>query len=138
MLTLVTCSYRIRLWRIYVLRVALVSYQAIFFIFMGRIVIVAYKPKPGKADALKALSKSHVPRLLAEGLVTNRIPVIAETADGTIVEVFEWLSDDAIARAHQNPEVQKMWGEYAEVCDYVPLNNLAEAANLFATFNPVD
>ncbi|HEY8929239.1 MAG TPA: hypothetical protein VIM55_08620 [Mucilaginibacter sp.] len=105
---------------------------------MGRIVIVAYKPKPGKAEALKELSKSHVPRLLAEGLVTDRTPVIAQTADGTIIEVFEWLSDEAIASAHQNPEVQKMWAEYAEVCDYVPLNTLTEATDLFAAFNPVD
>src|ERR1700754_248517 len=100
---------------------------------MGRIVIVAYKPKPGKTAALQELTKSHVPRLLTEGLVTNRTPVIAETADGTIIEVFEWLSDEAIAKAHQNPEVQKMWGEYAEVCDYVPLNALTEAADMFAT-----
>lgn len=105
---------------------------------MGRIVIVAYKPKPGKTDALKKLTKSHVPRLLAEGLVTNRAPVIAETADGTVVEVFEWLSDEAIVQAHKNPEVKKMWGEYAEVCDYVPLSTLPEAADLFATFNPVE
>src|ERR1700761_5881511 len=101
---------------------------------MGRIVIVAYKPKPGKAEALKELAKTHIPRLLKEELVTTREPVVVEAADGTIIEVFEWLSDEAIKQAHQNPEVQKMWGEYAEVCDYVPLNTVPEAANLFAEF----
>jgi quinol monooxygenase YgiN len=105
---------------------------------MGRIVIVAYKPKPGKADALKELTKTHVPRLKREGLVTDREPIIMETADGTIIEVFEWLSAEAIQKAHTNPEVQKMWGEYAEVCDYVPLNSLSEANNMFADFTPVD
>jgi len=105
---------------------------------MGRIVIVAYKPKPGKAEALKELAKTHVPRLLREGLVTNRTPVIVEAADGTIIEVFEWLSAEAIQQAHQNPEVQKMWGEYAAVCDYVPLNTVPEASNLFADFLPLD
>jgi quinol monooxygenase YgiN len=105
---------------------------------MGRIVIVAYKPKPGKADALKELTKTHVPRLKREGLVTDRGPIIMETADGTIIEVFEWLSAEAIQKAHTNPEVQKMWGEYAEVCDYVPLNSLSEASNMFADFTPVD
>jgi hypothetical protein len=53
---------------------------------MGRFVIVAYRPKPGKAEV------------------------------------------------HTNVEVQKMWGEYAEVCDYVPLNQLPESANMFAEF----
>lgn len=105
---------------------------------MGRIVIVAYKPKPGKAEALKELTKTHVPRLLKEGLVTNRVPVIVEGADGTIIEVFEWLSAEAIQQAHQNPEVQKMWGEYAAVCDYVPLNMVPETSNLFADFMPID
>jgi len=42
---------------------------------MGRIVIVAYKPKPGKAAALKELTKTHVPRLYKEGLVTDREPI---------------------------------------------------------------
>jgi hypothetical protein len=105
---------------------------------MARIVIVGYKPKPGKADELKKLSKTHVPRLKKEGLVTDREPVIMEAADGTIVEVFEWLSDEAIQRAHSNPEVQKMWGEYAEVCDYVPINTLLEANDMFAAFKPLD
>lgn len=39
---------------------------------MGRIVIVAYRPKPGKADALKYLTRAHVARLRKEGLVTDR------------------------------------------------------------------
>jgi quinol monooxygenase YgiN len=105
---------------------------------MGRIVIVAYKPKPGKAGALKELTKTHVPRLKQEGLVTDRIPIIMETADGTVIEVFEWLSAEAIQKAHTNPEVQKMWGEYAAVCDYVPLNSLSEAGNMFADFTAID
>lgn len=105
---------------------------------MGRVVIVRYKPKPGKASALKELTKTHVARLKKEGLVTDREPIISEAADGSIIEVFEWLSAEAIANAHNNPEVLKMWGEYAEVCDYAPLNTLDEAGNLFAEFSPVD
>ena len=105
---------------------------------MGRIVIVAYKPKRGKAENLKQLTKTHVPRLRQEGLVTNREPIIMEAADGTIIEVFEWLNAAAIEQAHQNKVVHQLWAEYAEVCDYVPLNALTEAADMFATFNAVD
>ena len=103
---------------------------------MGRIVIVAYKPKPGKAAALKELTKTHVSRLKKEGLVTDREPVNMETADGTVIEVFEWLSEEAIKLAHSNPAVHQIWADYAEVCDYVPLNTLTEAGNLFAEFIP--
>jgi len=105
---------------------------------MGRIVIVAYKPKPGKAGELKELTKIHVPRLRAEGLVTNREAIIMEAADGTVVEVFEWLSADAIRQAHANPVVHQLWAEYAEVCDYINLSSLAEVGNMFAEFNAVD
>ena len=103
---------------------------------MERIVIAAYKPKPGKAEALYLLAKTHVERLRKEGLVTAREPIIMLAGDGTLVEVFEWLSDEAISNAHHNPEVLKMWGEYAQVCDYVPVATVPEAANLFSTFNP--
>lgn len=104
---------------------------------MGRIVIVAYKPKPGKAEALKELTKTHVSRLKAENLVTEREPVIMETTDGTIIEVFEWLSSEAIQLAHSNPVVHTIWAEYSEVCDYIPLNSLNEAGNMFAEFTPI-
>ncbi|MFI5158631.1 MAG: hypothetical protein ACHQF4_07175, partial [Sphingobacteriales bacterium] len=60
---------------------------------MGRIVIACYKPKPGKGEALKALMKTHLPRLKKEGLVTDRESIMMEATDGTIIEVFEWLSE---------------------------------------------
>ena len=103
---------------------------------MGQIVIAAYKPKPGKEEALKQLMSTHLPRLKQEGLVTDRESIMMEAADGTIIEVFEWLSTEAIANAHHNKAVLQMWGEYAEVCDYVPLNTLKEASDMFAGFKP--
>lgn len=105
---------------------------------MGQIVIACYKPKPGKREALKELMKTHVPRLAAEGLVTDRQSIMMEAKDGTIIEVFEWLSAEAIASAHNNPNVLKMWGEYGEVCDYVPLTSVAEVGDLFAGFKPLN
>jgi hypothetical protein len=105
---------------------------------MGRVVIVAYKPKPDKEAALKELMEMHLPRLLEQGLVRDKASYIMEAADGTSIEVFEWLSEEAIKQAHQNSVVQQMWGEYAEACDYIPVGNLAEAANLFSDFKPLN
>jgi quinol monooxygenase YgiN len=101
---------------------------------MGRIVIVAYRPKTGHEEQLKALLRGHVPRLQALGLVTSRAPLIMEAADGTLVEVFEWISAEAIEAAHGNPDVQAMWGEFGEACDYLPVGELAEAGQLFSEF----
>lgn len=104
---------------------------------MGRIVIVGYKPKPGKNEALKELMKTHLPILQQQGLATDRKSIMMEATDGTIIEVFEWVSLEAIQNAHTNPTVLQMWGEYAEVCDYVPVGTLTEAGNLFSDFMPV-
>jgi quinol monooxygenase YgiN len=105
---------------------------------MGIIVIVAYKPKSGKEDALLQLTKEHVPILRGLGLATDRTPVVMRCEDGTIVEVFEWVSKEAIEKAHTNPEVLAMWQRYADACDCVPLNTLDESADMFAGFEPLD
>lgn len=68
---------------------------------MGRFVIVAYRPRPGREAALDALVEKHVRVLAEERLVTDRVPCVMKAADGTVVEVFEWASAEAIARAHQ-------------------------------------
>jgi hypothetical protein len=105
---------------------------------MGVIVMACYKPKDGKAAGLKELMKTHLLRLKAEGLVTDRESIIMEAADGTIIDVFEWLSAEAIQNAHTNQAVLQMWGEYGEVCDYIPVDSVAESANLFSSFNPLN
>jgi hypothetical protein len=100
------------------------------------IVIVAYRPKPGREADLLQLTHEHVPLLRAEGLATDR-PVTCCTAhDGTIVEVFEWEAG-GIDKAHANPRVLEMWKRYAEACDIVPLKTLAEAGEMFAGFEPL-
>ncbi len=102
----------------------------------GHISIVAYKPKPGKEEALQQLMRKHYPTLQSQGLVTDRATVMMEAKDGTIIEVFEWKSDAAIEQAHTNPEVLKMWGAYAEVCDFIPVGQVEESANVFSGFKP--
>jgi hypothetical protein len=102
-----------------------------------RIVIVAYRPKPGMEDELLQLTREHVPLLRREGLATTRPHLACRAKDGTIVEVFEW-APGAIARAHENPEVGELWKRYNAACDYVPLNSLAEAADQFAGFEPIE
>jgi hypothetical protein len=104
---------------------------------MGKFVIACYHPKPGKDEELLALTREHVPILRDEGLVTERPAYAMRAKDGTVVEVFEWKSDEAIESAHTNPEVIKLWERYAAACDYVSLSSLAEAKDMFAGFEPI-
>ena len=103
----------------------------------GVIVIVAYRPKPGKEKDLLDLVRSRVPTLRKEGLATDRAPIIMRTRDGTIIEVSEWKSQEAIDAAHKNPNVLAMWNKFFEMCDCVPLKTLAEAEEMFAGFEPI-
>ena len=103
----------------------------------GVIVIVAYRPKPGKENKLLKLVRNRVPTLKKENLVTERVPTIMRARDGTIIEVSEWKSQEAIDAAHKNPNVLAMWNKFFAVCDCVPLKSLAEADDLFAGFEPI-
>ena len=103
----------------------------------GVCVIVAYRPKPGKAAELLEVVRSRVPTLRQEGLVTERAPVLMRAGDGILIEVSEWKSREAIDAAHKNPQVLALWQRFFAVCDCVPLKTLAEAAEMFAGFAPV-
>ena len=105
---------------------------------MGVITIAAYKPKPGKEDALRQIVKEHVPILRAEKLATDRVSHAMTCRDGTIVEVFEWNSPQAIQDAHHNANVMATSGRFSEACDIVKLTDLAESQEMFAGFTPLD
>lgn len=101
---------------------------------MGVMVVAAYRPKPGKANELLELVRSHVGVLRAEGLVGAEPVLCGRAADGALVEVFVWKSKAAIESAHANPTVGALWAKFAAVADFVMFKDLAEAAELFAEF----
>jgi quinol monooxygenase YgiN len=105
---------------------------------MGRIVVVGYKPKPGKESELEALMKIHLPILREEGLASDRDSIIMRSEDGTIIEVFEWKSKEAIESAHTNLRVQEAWQAFSSVCDYVPVSQVPEISSIFSEFTPLN
>ena len=104
---------------------------------MGRYVIAAYTPKPGKERDLLAAIERHQRVLRAEKLVTDAPSVLMRAADGTLLEVFEWCSAEAIAQAHANAAVQELWNAFGAACEYAPLARLPEAQRAFAEFEAV-
>ncbi len=104
---------------------------------MGRFVIAAFKPRPGAQAQLLAVVEKHWRVLQAEGLVSDRPRYAMQAQDGTVIEVFEWRSAQAIEQAHHNPAVLALWAEFEAACEYVPLAGLAEAAHPFSEFTPL-
>lgn len=105
---------------------------------MGVVVIARYVPKQGMESVLRAAIGDHVPVLRAAGLATDRRPIVMRAADGSYLEVFEWVSADAIDEAHDHPDVQALWERFESSCEYAPLGDLDEVQDLFAGFEPVD
>ena len=105
---------------------------------MGKFVIVAYRPHPGKEQELLQLTREHLPILRSQGLATDRPSYVMKSADGTIIEVFEWKSAEAIASAHQNPVWQAMCGRYSETCDLHRSRKSNREQEHVAEFDPVD
>ncbi len=91
---------------------------------MGVIVIACFKPKEGKESLLLEAVKEHLPILREEGLITDREGIVMRSGDGSILEVFEWKSEEAIDKAHTNESVLKLWKKFEEACEYIPVGKL--------------
>jgi hypothetical protein len=105
---------------------------------MGRVVIAAYKPRPGKEPELLAVVAKHWEVLASQQLVSDRPRYVMRARDGTVIEVFEWRSAEAIEKAHSNPAVEALWTEFGSTCEYVPLASLAESQGPFPEFEPLE
>lgn len=102
-----------------------------------RVVIATFRPRPGQEVALLAVVRDHVPTLRRLGLATARGAYVLRATDGTLVEVFEWMSSAAIDAAHRHPEVLAMWQRFEAACEYTSLKDLAESQHPFAEFEPL-
>ena len=105
---------------------------------MGSFVIASYMPKAGKEEELLEILKEHVPILRNLGLATDKAVHVMKSEDGTIIEVFEWVSEDAISQAHKHPVVLEMWKKFEACCDYIPLKGLKEINIPFAGFKAIE
>jgi len=102
------------------------------------IVFALYKPHAGKDAELLALVQRHYPTLRKYELVTGRVPIVARSANGTIVEVFEWVDQDSHKQAHEHPEIAAIWERMDVVGEMPTLGSLPECAHSFPHFEPVN
>lgn len=100
------------------------------------ITMAMYQPHEGKEEQLNKVLKTHIKTLEAEELITSREPIRAAAADGTVIEIFEWKSEQAKDAAHESPVVSKVWNEIMEIADIKSLSSLAEADHPFPNFAP--
>ena len=100
-------------------------------------VFALYRPHEGKAEALEAILKRHVPVLQSLDLATSRPSFLGRAGDGTYVEVFEWSDAEAARRAHDLPAVAEVWEAIGQVADLRMLSDLEEIRRPFPHFQTV-
>jgi quinol monooxygenase YgiN len=105
---------------------------------MSSLVFMAlYRPKPGNVEELKEVLKVHIPTLREENLITNRDLLTLQAEDGTIIEIAEWVSTEAIEKAHQSAAVMAVWDKIGSLAELTSLSTLAEAQERFPNFKPL-
>lgn len=105
---------------------------------MGKIVICSFRPKPGQTGDLLDVLKTHMPCLRGEGLVTDRDAIFMKSADGTIIEIFEWKSAEHSEQAHENAAVLEIRERLEACCDYLSLRDVPETAGPFPNFESIE
>lgn len=104
----------------------------------AQIVIATYRPHDGNDEALQALIRKHLPTLRKYELATDRPSMLLRAADGTYLEIFEWVSEESAGLAHEHPAIAKIWEGMGALGDMPALGQLAESKQTFPHFEPVD
>jgi hypothetical protein len=105
---------------------------------MANTAIAIYRPRAGREDGLRALLRTHVDQLRALGLATDAPTLLLRSPrDGTYLEIFDWVSEEAVEAAHTHPGVQPIWAAFEEVCEFLRPCDLAEAEAIFPHFERV-
>lgn len=88
---------------------------------MGAWVICTYRVKEGHEDALLARIHDHERAVRRLSLVTDEPTRVWQGRDEKgrpfFVKIFEWTGDDAVARAHEHPEVLAVWERMEPLCE---------------------
>ena len=84
--------------------------------------VAHYRVKPGSEDEFLDIIDRHTSTLRELELVTDRETEVyigfEKGVDGPyVVEVFDWVDEDASARAHTHPRVSEMWEAMGPLCE---------------------
>ena len=84
--------------------------------------VARYRVRPESVDAFLDVIDRHWRVLHDLELVTDReVEVFVGTERGTerplVVEIFEWVDEDASQRAHTHPDVSEVWEAMGPLCE---------------------
>jgi hypothetical protein len=102
-----------------------------------KLAFAMYKPKEGKEQELEEILIQHIPLLREYGLISEKETHTVRSNDGTIIEIFEWISDESKEVAHQHPAMRSLWGKMMAICTFPTLSDLPESKKSFPNFTVI-
>jgi hypothetical protein len=103
---------------------------------MGLMGIVAYRPKEGSERKFLSLIRKHAPLLRSLGGISEA-SFLMKSADGAIIEVFEWKSMAAKRKAMKAKELWELWEEIELHGSKVKLSSVPEAKEVISNFKSI-
>lgn len=84
--------------------------------------IAHYRVKPECKDEFLGIIDRHTVTLRELELITDRETEVYLGSDQGIegplvIEIFDWVNGDAVARAHTHPQVSKLWEAMTPLCE---------------------
>lgn len=85
-------------------------------------------------EKLIEILKKHIPTLREYELITDSPAYMLESANGAIIETFEWKDEKAKKIAHEHPAIRTIWGAMEGICEFPSLSELPESKGRFPNF----
>jgi hypothetical protein len=104
---------------------------------MHHIALILYSPRKGREQELIEMLQHNIPVMRKLGLVTDREQILAGTKDGSIIQIFEWKSQDSQEQAMAHPVVQEMWLKAGNISEFQKPAAVAEFNEVFSMFKTI-
>lgn len=105
---------------------------------MARILIVTYRPAPGKYDEALALLRAQYQRVIDMGIVPRHAPLLARSAVGEITYVATFAHPDDVDRCWEDASFQELDTRLAEIAELIPMMSMCEASASYIDMEAVE
>jgi hypothetical protein len=103
-----------------------------------RILIVSYRPAPGKFDTVVSLLQDQHRRARALGVAYAQPPLLARSAAGELTYVASFADGHDVDRCWEDSEFQDLDARLAAVAEMIPARALHEASASYMDMEAVE
>lgn len=98
---------------------------------MNRVLVVAYRPLPGKKEALLELLERQHRHARAMGVLASQAPWLCEGIHGEILYIVGFDVGADVDRLWENEDFQDIDAQIANIATMIPIRSLDEASASF-------